>query len=416
MLERRRAHLAYWSRLSRGVQSLLDLDRQLCTLERDASVYAGQIVDSLRSERADSLGELDAVVGWLEAWERGERDSAYPAPSTGLHSAEDRAADWTRRLTRLARLHMPEAMETVVPRRPLPGVRAPWRLITPQRTVVTAIEHTGRPLVAASLRETEASHRAIVREIERAREVVAFGLETASTGGADLASEAVHNALSLLLHYRESASDAVPWAEGRLTRAHAVVFLESHVALEQGWLGFLEYLTRYRGRMRIEELSGRLAGHVQTSALRLSRTARRFTDWALLKTGWIAPPSPQVQPVIERPYLGQVLDVRMGARDLPMLYLRLFRLAPVEDPRFLIGREAEMSGLADSLARWESGRKVSALIVGARGTGKTSLLNCAVAGILSELPVVRGQFCGRISRTQELFAFPARAAPASGRR
>lgn len=168
--------------------------------------------------------------------------------------------------------------------------------------------------------------------------------------------------------------------------------------------------------MRIEELSGRLAGHVQTSALRLSRTARRFTDWALLKTGWIAPPSPQVQPVIERPYLGQVLDVRMGARDLPMLYLRLFRLAPVEDPRFLIGREAEMSGLADSLARWESGRKVSALIVGARGTGKTSLLNCAVAGILSELPVVRGQFCGRISRTQELFAFPARAAPASGRR
>jgi hypothetical protein len=119
----------------------------------------------------------------------------------------------------------------------------------------------------------------------------------------------------------------------------------------------------------------------------------------------VVPESEPMAPVAERARLGRILETQFGSRDLPMLYRRLFRLAPVEDPRFLVGREAEMQGMTGALAQWESGRGVSVIVIGARGSGKTSLLNCAVAGVLSHVPLVRGQFCERITAPDRLEHF-----------
>ena len=125
--------------------------------------------------------------------------------------------------------------------------------------------------------------------------------------------------------------------------------------------------------------------------------------------------------------MSAILEVQLKTRALPALYQRLFRLAPVEDQRFLVGREIEMNGLTQAFSLWQSGRSVTVLIVGARGSGKTSLLNCGSEVAFTGVPIVRGQFVRRILSSgqmseflRELFGIPSgtdlAAALSQGRR
>jgi hypothetical protein len=90
---------------------------------------------------------------------------------------------------------------------------------------------------------------------------------------------------------------------------------------------------------------------------------------------------------------------------LPAIYKRLFRLAPVEDRRFLVGRESEMAAAAQARTLWEKGRSVAILVAGARGSGKTSYLNCARTAVFGDLPVVSGQFNERIATAPGMRSF-----------
>jgi hypothetical protein len=92
-------------------------------------------------------------------------------------------------------------------------------------------------------------------------------------------------------------------------------------------------------------------------------------------------------------------------QQLPMIYRRLFRLEPVQDPRFLVGREAEMAALTEARERWRTGKAVSALLVGERGSGKSSLLNCASAQVFSGSEPVRAAFRERILDAAQMDAF-----------
>ena len=71
------------------------------------------------------------------------------------------------------------------------------------------------------------------------------------------------------------------------------------------------------------------------------------------------------------------------------------RLAPIEDRRFLAGRDRELNGLEQALKDWDAGRFAACIFVGARGSGKTSLLNCAAAGAFAGREVIRAQFTER---------------------
>jgi hypothetical protein len=88
-----------------------------------------------------------------------------------------------------------------------------------------------------------------------------------------------------------------------------------------------------------------------------------------------------------------------------MLYQRLFTLSPVKDPRFLVGRAKEMAGLSALLGRWREGQPVSGLIVGARGSGKTSLLNCAAAGVFGGEQIVQGALGNRLTEPGDVHGF-----------
>ncbi|HTQ57911.1 MAG TPA: ATP-binding protein [Bryobacteraceae bacterium] len=401
-------HLSFWSRQQRAVRAVLDLELHLVQLAREMTAETLAAVKALEAEHQELIAELDSAIAWLQGWSGGPDAASLPQPKARLLSSEEHLSEWLRRVSAATRGQLPLTTETVAPRPALPGWRRPWRDLEPTKEFLSALSTAGAPILLSGLREAEAVHRAIVREVERAREVVDFGIETARLEGATgeaLAREAVGNALSLLT-YQKSAIPAVrAGMESAAARAEAVVLAESDLALEKGRIGLLAHVTRQRGGQALRQLRGLTASTVQASSRRLWSGALRLYRWALLKIGWIAPRRQAAEPVVRRAELGETLAVQLRARDLPMIYRRLFRLAPVEDPRFLVGREAEMAGFADALKCWESGKGASVIVIGARGSGKTSLINCAVAGVFPHCEVIRGQFADRLLTPPQMTNF-----------
>ena len=193
------------------------------------------------------------------------------------------------------------------------------------------------------------------------------------------------NALSLLTYQRGATPEIRAAVEASAAHAEAVVLLESDIALEKGRIGLLAHVTRQRGREALRQLHALTGKGVQAGSRNLWIGARGAYRWGLLKIGWVAVPRRPVEPVVRRSDLAETLEVQLHVRDLPTIYRRLFRLAPVEDPRFLVGRDAEMAGFADALKSWEAGKGASVIVIGARGSGKTSLINCAAAGVFASL-------------------------------
>lgn len=403
--ERQQRLLSYWSRQQRAVQAVLELELALAALGADACRENGIVLASVQREYEQLCHESNLVLGWLETWELGKAE--FPPPQVRLISAEEYAKDWEQRVLGHSRNRLPAHLEVVQPRRALPGRGAPWRQLQPQSLFSRVLAQRGVPTLIGGLREVVAAHQLLVREIERAREVVAFGEEVARTEGLPghaVAREAVQNALALLEYQKKATPEVRSFAEAALVQAAAVVLSECHLALDKGRMGLLAHVTRQHGRevlLRSRELF--LAGF-RGASRKGWLLLRRLWEGLLVRIGWLAPPLPRLEPVSRRAHLGQVLDLQVYARDLPAIYRRLFRLTPIEEPRFLVGRETELAGLSEALDRWKSGGRSSAIVVGARGSGKTSLLNCAATGLFADLPVVRGQLSARVTTREGLHA------------
>jgi hypothetical protein len=125
----------------------------------------------------------------------------------------------------------------------------------------------------------------------------------------------------------------------------------------------------------------------------------------LVAIGWTPDDSTESEDVIRRPYLPREFTLDPREKQLPAIYRRLFRFEAVTDPRFLVGRDKEMHAIAEARTLWEAERPVAVLVVGDRGSGKTSLINCALARPLAGLDVVRGEFNARVASADGVRAF-----------
>ena len=342
--------------------------------------------------------ELDGAIAALEAWHFGD-DNPIPPASAQLTPATEQTRQWERVLTTHARALMPAEIDSVEPKRALPGWFSPWRGLRPQEGFIDALKKASDPIVEV-LDDVEADHKSILREIERAREVVSFSIQTASEErdtDDSLAKESIGNARGLLAHSRETLPERSSAVEAAFVQATASTFYQYHLAFEQGRISLLSYLAREgvaRGSQRVSHV---VLEQGRRFSLEAWRRIERYDHMVRVRIGLEAPVEADVVPVQRWQVLGDGFDVGgSAAQRLPLIYGRLFRGEPVEDLRFLVGRETEMAALTDARTLWEGGRFAAVLIAGQRGSGKTSLINCSLSRSFSDADVVRGRFIERI--------------------
>lgn len=397
-LAARNARLAaFWSRQNRAALAVMELESHVARVALSLAEASAASLQSAILERTELEAELTAAIDSLDCWTATSADQPFPPPTARLVAPEQRVAEWTRAVQLSARAELPAAIELLRHPRAQPGFSSPWKHWEPQHEFFAAVDAAAH-LLLAGFREVEHAHRAVVRQIERAREVVSFAQESANhADGARIIQEGVANAALLLVHQQASLGDLTPVLRESAARAHAAALIPAFLAIEKGRAGLLAHSA---GRISRDTASRSrdLAGRAFRSSLRRSwHAARDAFQWTLIRTGWLPAPRQHADPVQRRIHLGDESALNLARPDLPLIYRRLFRLAPVEEPRFLVGRDAELNGLAAAAARWRSGKPASVIVVGARGSGKTSLLNCAAAGLFKDVPVVRATFPGRIT-------------------
>lgn len=79
-----------------------------------------------------------------------------------------------------------------------------------------------------------------------------------------------------------------------------------------------------------------------------------------------------------------ISDAQEQITHLPLVYRRIFRLHPLDDERFFVSREKELTELARQAELWRQGQVASTAIIGERGSGRTTLLRIALKRIFNE--------------------------------
>ncbi|MBI4472766.1 MAG: ATP-binding protein [Acidobacteria bacterium] len=398
----------FWARQARAVESHLDVQARLAAAEKAMIGAARTMLTSLEQEHQALLKELDSVVSWLRNRQQNQQ-SPFPPAQADIVAAAARVSAWKQGMEQI--LHrIPESIEVSFHVFTRPRLRPPWTTLAPRSAFQESFGKEGVAVTREGLGQLELQHQGIVREIERAREVVAFARETARADEGNelrIEREGISNALSLLEFHREHVQEAPPGVEESFVAALSATFLRTHTVLSEGQWGLLRQAALHGVPAAIRTLL-RVARNRSREGLReAARLAGKAVRELVIRIGWISPPTTRVPHVIARGYLSRTLGGESRVEQLPMIYQRLFRLVPVEDIRFLIGRQEELAALAEAQQLWQQGHNAAALIVGERGSGKTSLINCALQSAIADAEVVRGEFSGRLTHHEEMYAFLA---------
>jgi len=274
--------------------------------------------------------------------------------------------------------------------------------------VQQSFRRNAMPELRRTLEQFEAHQRKIIADIEHASEVVAFALETTkSQAGSDagICREATRNALALLELTRAHVMPAVPSASAGVARALGASFLDHRLFFD---VRRVEIRARFvqkilhRNLMAWTERGIHFSKFVANKSCGISRAS---VEWVQTTIGWHAPITGARVEVITRPVLPPEFRTDPNDRHLPAIYKRLFAPEPLENARFLVGRDAELAALAEARGFWDTGRPATVIIVGEIGSGKTSLINCALAQWPSNSPVVRGQFECRLTEAAQLRSY-----------
>jgi len=393
----------------RAAEAEIRLERDWQRLEDRIMRLLQEVWKSLIQEHATLLTELDDASEWLRQRLEQKGEADFPPPKGDVAPALSRLSEFEAKL-RVELESLPSSCEIRLQFSALPGRRTKVKRLQPRDVLHHSFMRRGRSDVLSVLQEVESKHREIIQEIERAREVVTFALEiVGSEDESDVRAvqEALQNALSLLEYKHREAPDWRAAASSRLVQVLTSVFVEARMIAHRHRVGVLAYLAQ-QGLRRAVVLAGRSTVTASGQALRSSyRILERIAHRFLVSIGWRPALSAGQGEVITRPFLPEEFTIDLSAKELPVLYRRLFRFEPVQDPRFLVGRQQELAAIAEARSLWEAGRPVALIIVGQQGSGKTSLLNCAVKGPLEGLEVIRGEFNHRLTTETQLRSFLA---------
>jgi hypothetical protein len=394
LIARHERHLAFWWRLQRSIAAHLEVTAGVCLAGGEILMLAQSTGERIGLERQDLLRAVEAQIHYLEGWDGGSFDP--PEIKARIATREERAEQWWSRCSAILEQRLPESLERFEGSFAVPGFLHRALRVAPRAVFREAILENARLVFQSQFAAVMERHLGIAQEIERAGEVIRYALEASRAGEGDLVPEALKNVIERLRERAEAENE--PRHPLALDAARVIV----SATREAGQSAFrrpallFTFRAGRRGAAMLRRGRAGAAGQAESLAAGFVQHLVQGYDDFLIRVGWKAAVRVPMEPVIARPDLGQALNLGSGRRGLPALYLRLFRLAPVEDPRFLIGREEELSGFRQALHAWREGRYAACLLVGARGSGKTSLLNCSLPEVFAAESVVRSQFRGRI--------------------
>lgn len=397
--------ISYWEQQCRAVQSRHDLTASFSSVGRKLSQTTEHSLQAVDTERTELIKELDHFIEVLGQWD-GTIDAHFvPAASINLISAEHRIRDWAVGARQLAQSGLPSATELVEPRKPLPPRRSPWRTTRLRDLFIRAVDRVAKPSDLRGVVEVEEAHRRIVSDIDHARQVVLYGFEVAARDKQqEMAAEAVSNALQIAQRRRGRIAESRTLAEPSLASAAAAALSSTHGAAREGHVGLLKRLARQRSRRVFRNLLTGAAAGLRRIARIAWKGLRDGYRQVLIYIGWEPAPASKLAPLERRARLVSTSKDATPA-NFPLIYARLFRPESVEDPRFLVGRETEMAAIQEGRAAWEAGNPTAILVVGERGSGKTSILNCARVRVLEGTPLHVGAFAGRLSTAADMDSY-----------
>ncbi|MEP7345788.1 MAG: ATP-binding protein [Gemmatimonadaceae bacterium] len=405
----RTRHLEHWGTQAASLRTELQLERTEDAVERELLRVVDQTMVSLEAERQRLLSEIDVYLQVFGATtSAAEAARALPDANGIVVPAQSRSRDLAHTVSEVLTA-LPESVSLIERFTPRAKRHIARHTTAPRRLAGEAYAYFGKVRFQTTFEDVQHSHVGLVQQIERARQVVEFAAERGD-GATDesAAREALTNARELLTGIRTETPDHLDAPRQALLAAVADVLIENRILLKRGRFGQLARIGGFGARR------GVLAAATATVAVLLSGARSLFSGTKelirrfLVAIEWIPPADADKPSVIRRPYLPREFTVDPHEQELPAIYRRLFRFDAVTDARFLVGRDREMQAFGEARTLWEAGRPVAIVVVGERGSGKTSLINCALASPLADLPVLRGEFNERLSTAGEVRQYMAK--------
>jgi len=389
-----------WWRQERALTATLDAEVALRDLMLAWFDGVQAFTNDVQREREDLRSHTTATLTWLQ---QGSEPGAVTADSLGLITPEERLRGWALPVESEALRRLPERVELLAAGRT--GLRA--RTIATHASFLKAFDTYARTPMRTIVERSWQKSAVSLRAVEQAKEMMAYWSEASSSPAdeaSDLIADARHNAIAALTEQLQAPTQAEQ-LDAELVDAFWAWHKKGSIAVEANFYGWIALLERPHGWAFLDTLidAGRLKAKAALHNAGLWASER--VDRIMESVGGRVPPHPTLPPVVRRTTLRDTLSLPTTKSDLPALYRLLFRLAPVEDRRFLVGRNQELAGLEQALGDWNMGRFAACLLIGARGSGKSSLLSCAVRDIFAHQPWIRGEFHERVLTPANLDAF-----------
>jgi len=398
LARRHERDVEFWRARQRPISSILELETGIWAAALSCLRTTGAVVSEFKRESNDLRRGLRVLTQYLEQWTAEPFEP--PAIDARIAGPEERIEGWQSRVSRIVRQQLPERIVVPQPRSELPSVLEWRRYSRPRKMYLNALRFEVLPVLEEQVQSRVVFHLEVAATLVRAVEVVRYALEASEQRPNPLLAEALRNAVALLKECDESPE--WDWNESEASIARALMTCSSEVFahVRSGPLGDAALLARWV-RLQFTGAGRRSTSRRVRSLMRpaLEVLARR-SDALLVEAGWNEPPRALPGPVRVRTEL-RPLDLAGSATRRSALYSQLFELTPVEDPRFLVGRDAEIDGFREAYDAWRGGGFAACVLVGTHGSGKSSLLSCALPRIEDE-PIVRCEINERLRSPQDM--------------
>lgn len=98
-------------------------------------------------------------------------------------------------------------------------------------------------------------------------------------------------------------------------------------------------------------------------------------------------------------------ETEKAIQQLPYVYQRLYRVEPIEDESFFVGRLSELETLNNNYRYWKTGKYSATVITGEKGSGASTILNFFIKQNDVSNKLYRTRLSKTISTSKDLFAF-----------